>query len=194
MIVVPLHIKGERHHPSPLRSKGDAGKRSDARRGCPTNQTAAANSNDQHTQITAHHSNHVNHSSDNVNLNPLQFPLEHQGGGMGVLPLGHQGEGFSLEHRGGAPPSLPFAKQGDAEMKRPAGESHAEHARSKPPLIPPWTSRGGMVAKRRGFHAAVGFVATLAFHHVCCSHSFGRIFFCGRPKRGRRNEMTNLNG
>ena len=92
MIVVPLP-KGERHHPSPLRSKGDAGKRSDARRGCPTNQTAAANSNDQHTQITAHHSNHVNHSSDNVNLNPLQFPLDHQGGGIGVLHLHIKGEG-----------------------------------------------------------------------------------------------------
>ena len=100
MIVVPLHIKGERHHPSPLRSKGDAGKRSDARRGCPTNQTAAANSNDQHTQITAHHSNHVNHSSDNVNLNPLQFPLEHQGGGMGVLPLDIKEKVFPLNTEG----------------------------------------------------------------------------------------------
>ena len=32
--------------------------------GSHASQTAAANPNDQHPKITAHHSNHINHSSD----------------------------------------------------------------------------------------------------------------------------------
>ena len=145
----PLIIKGEGSAFSTCTSRRSATipplceargtrERSDARRGFPTNQTAAANSNDQHTQITAHHSNHVNHSSDNGNLNPLQFPLDHQGGGMIVVPF-PRGSATIPPHceargRGQAErrsQGVPHQPNRSRQLKRPTHTNHSPSFKSR---------------------------------------------------------------